>query len=101
MAGKKAVELPQPGAAHRHAFHPLLGDRAGREGTSGSHLYTGEGRESENRESEAPALNRWLKGQSSVAISLAISPIPQSHRQGMCACIAGCDLLSLFPPAIP
>ena len=29
---------PQPGAAHRHAFHPSLETRAGREGTSGSHL---------------------------------------------------------------
>ena len=37
---------------------PSLETRAGREGTSGSHLHsvhTGEGRESENRESEAPA----------------------------------------------
>ena len=31
-AGKKAVELPQPGAAHRHAFHPLLGDKGGEGG---------------------------------------------------------------------
>ena len=32
VAGKKAVELPQPGAAHRHAFHPLLGDKGGEGG---------------------------------------------------------------------